>query len=152
MNTMVEPKPFAGEVVRPGKSVIPTRIKIWYVLACIAVFCQGALFTLGGVFFLSRAQDSASQFAAGVVLVLGVVFSVLGVFVVRKSKGALIAAVVIYSITVLLGLMAIPDVSNVIEAVLFLTPMIGGIAALNKMKKLEAAYHAVPTYHAVPIG
>jgi hypothetical protein len=130
------------QVVRPGKPVIPARIKTWYVLACIAVLFQGILSTAVGVFILSYAQNSAAQFIGSFTLVFGVVFSVLGVFVVRKSRGMLIAAVVIFSITLLLALVTNP-VAAIIQALLFLTPMIGGITVMNEMKKLETAGHAV---------
>ncbi len=131
-----EAKPLTGEVVRPSKPVLPASVKTWYVLACIAVLFQGVLNTLLGVFILSQAQNSTQQFVGSFTLVWGIVMSVLGVFVVRKSRGALIAAVVIYSISSLLALVSNPV--TIIGAALFLTPMIGGITALNKMKGLRA--------------
>jgi len=130
-----EPKPLTGEVVRPSKPVIPTSVKTWYVLACIAVLFQGVLNTLQGVFILSQAQNSTQQFVGSFTLVWGIVMSVLGVFVVRKSRGALIAAIVIYTISSLLALVSNPF--TIIGAALFLTPMIGGITALNKMESLD---------------
>ncbi len=131
-----EPKPLTGEVVRPNKPVIPASVKTWYVLACIAVLFQGVLNTLQGVFILSQAQNSTQQFVGSFTLVWGIVMSVLGVFVVRKSRGALIAAVVIYSISSLLALVS--NTGTIIGAALFLAPMIGGITALNKMEGLRA--------------
>jgi hypothetical protein len=115
------------------------------VLACIAVLFQGIVNTLLGVLLLSLAQTSSAQFAGGFVLVWGIVMGFLGVFVVRKAQWALIGAVVICIMTLLLTLVTNP-VSAIILAALFLTPMIGGLNALSKMKTLEAAGHAVPTW------
>lgn len=110
--------------------------------SAIAVFVVGGLNALLGLLGLFTESEFLQMMGVGLfTLIFGIVFLVLGFFVLRRSLVALIAAIIIFALDAILGLYYIidagasPGFAWIIFRVLLLIAMGLGIPAIRELKE-----------------
>jgi hypothetical protein len=124
------------------KLVLPAPIRNRFLLACGVVFLIGGLNTVIGL--VSTLSQNPPSVLAGfdlTNLVVGMLFLLLGFFVVRKSTLALGVAITIYGLDAILGLFQ-GDLRAASLHILLLSLMIQGLRAIRKIHEIEAAHPA----------
>jgi hypothetical protein len=121
------------------KLVLPAPIRKRFLLACGVVFLIGGFNTLIGL--VSTLSQNPPSVLAGfdlTNLVVGLLFLLLGFFVVHKSTLALCIAITILGLDAILSLF-LGDLRAALLHILPLGLMIQGLRAIRKIHELEAA-------------
>lgn len=124
----------------PGTMAHPLdKLKSAYILIYII---GGTDFLLGLLAVLLHSEMLRGFGFSWFSMIVGAVFLELGLLTQRRSKAALIIAVILYAIDAWLSLMALEmiggyDSSSLLVHTLFIIPMILGIGAIDKLKKEE---------------
>lgn len=123
----------------PGSASSPeTRIKT---AAAVIYFIAGINLLLGILSLLVRSELLESLGAGWFSLVYGGFFLAMGILVGRKSLWALIAALVVYLVDSVLGLVLIfmsggsPSVFNIMMRIILIVPLFQGIGAIREARK-----------------
>jgi hypothetical protein len=122
----------------PGSNAHPLeKLKTAYILIYII---GGMSFLLGLLATLLQSEVLYEIGFSWISMVIGAVFLLLGVLTQRRSKAALIIAVILYAIDTLLSLLTLELIrgnasSSLIVHIIFIIPMILGIGAIDQLKK-----------------
>lgn len=142
-----EPLPLlGGNVVRRSRPVfspssIPsTKMLLQWRLAYCAIFFIGGVNILMG-FLLTQIQNQSDLYPSSntplvLGLLLGGVFLLLGIFVVRKSRAALDIAITLYAIDALIALVQLNRPGVAFHAIL-LAFMVTGERALRRIREMD---------------
>lgn len=129
-------QPLPGSASDPG-----TRLKNAYIMV---YFIAGLNLALGLASLLFNVEF-LQELGLGVgSIIFGLVFLALGYFVQRRSSVALILAIVIFALDGILGLILAvsqgynPGISGILVRIIFLIPMIQGVAAIKALKPATA--------------
>jgi hypothetical protein len=126
-------QPLPGSASDPHQRLRMAYGMVFFIAALNVIL--GLIATLGPAAFLR-------SLGIGVLsIVFGLIFAVLGAFVMRMSAVALIAAIVLFALDGILGFVLVasadiaPNIGGVVARAFFLVPMVQGVRAIAVLKE-----------------
>lgn len=126
----------------PGSTSDPeTRVKTAYIIVYFLAGLNLVLGLVSSLFNVGLLQELGIGIGS---IIFGLVFLALGFFTQRRSSVALILAIVLFALDGILGLVLAvsqgynPGIGGILVRIIFLTPMVQGVAAIKALKTTKA--------------